>query len=178
MDERWLPIVGSDGYYEVSDLGNVRSWHKTGCSTCRAVKPKLLKPKPDTSNSGRLVVGIKMADGTYPTFRVHRLVAAAFLGPCPPGLEVCHNDGNAGNNRLANLRYDTRSSNLMDRVAHGTHGRGEANAQHILTEREVREIRALASARSVSQDDIAAQFGISQSLVSNIHLRRAWGWLA
>lgn len=51
--------------------------------------------------------------------KVHRLVARAFLGPCPPGQEVCHWDGDPANNRIDNLRYDTRASNSTDTVRHG-----------------------------------------------------------
>ena len=50
---------------------------------------------------------------------VHILIAEAFLGPRPEGLEVCHNDGNRNNNRPDNLRYDTRSSNNLDAYDHG-----------------------------------------------------------
>jgi hypothetical protein len=52
---------------------------------------------------------------------VHRLVLAAFVGPCPEGMEVRHLDGNPANTRLANLRYGTHSENELDKVRHGTH---------------------------------------------------------
>lgn len=60
-------------------------------------------------------------DGNYKQGRVHQLVLIAFAGPAPAGCEVLHNDGNPGNNRLANLRWGTRSENLYDRVRHGVH---------------------------------------------------------
>lgn len=44
----------------------------------------------------------------------------AFVGPCPDGMEVCHNDGNPENNRVENLRYGTRSDNMRDKRKHGT----------------------------------------------------------
>jgi hypothetical protein len=53
--------------------------------------------------------------------RVYNLVAAAFLGPKPPGLEVCHDDGDASNTAADNLRYDTRTANERDKQLHGTH---------------------------------------------------------
>lgn len=40
------------------------------------------------------------------------------MGPCPDGLEVCHYDGNGENNRLDNLRYDTRAANHKDAKRH------------------------------------------------------------
>lgn len=52
---------------------------------------------------------------------VHRLVLEAFVGPCPPGMEGCHNDGHKQNNRLGNLRWDTPRENQLDTVRAGTH---------------------------------------------------------
>lgn len=52
---------------------------------------------------------------------VHRMVLETFVGPCPEGLEACHNDGNPLNNRLDNLRWDTKSANAQDTLQHGRH---------------------------------------------------------
>lgn len=51
---------------------------------------------------------------------VHRLVLEAFTGPCPDGMEGCHNDGDRANSRLVNLRWDDRSGNNLDKREHGT----------------------------------------------------------
>jgi hypothetical protein len=51
---------------------------------------------------------------------VHHLVARAFIGERPDGLQVCHGDGNKTNNAAANLRYDSISANVRDSVEHGT----------------------------------------------------------
>nr|WP_232111245.1 HNH endonuclease signature motif containing protein [Nocardia wallacei] len=64
--------------------------------------------------------GLKL--GTVRKLRTaHSLVAEAFIGPRPEGLQVCHNDGDPTNNMLANLRYDTPSENQTDIVRHGKH---------------------------------------------------------
>jgi hypothetical protein len=52
---------------------------------------------------------------------VHHLVLLAFRGPCPPGYERCHQDGNPSNNALGNLSYGTRRDNVLDAIRHGTH---------------------------------------------------------
>jgi hypothetical protein len=63
-----------------------------------------------------------MAPGRKLQFRkVHQLLAEAFLGPRPEGMEVCHGDGNLMNCTLENLRYDTRGGNERDKRLHGTH---------------------------------------------------------
>jgi hypothetical protein len=50
---------------------------------------------------------------------VHSLVAEAFIGPRPIGLEVRHLDGDSTNNAVDNLRYGTHAENMQDRVKHG-----------------------------------------------------------
>ena len=117
--EMWRAVVGYEGRYEVSSSGRVRSVPRTGIrkdGSRLSVRGQILKPwiHPKTEY---LIVGRGKGE---PREYVHRLVALAFLGPEPEGMEVCHEDGKRWNNTLANLRWDTRSSNQMDRVAHGT----------------------------------------------------------
>jgi hypothetical protein len=108
--------------------------------------------------------------------KVHRLVLEAFVGPCPPGMECCHNDGNPLNNRLDNLRWDTRRSNQLDRNRHGTGSRGEKSTVSRLLECEVREIkRGLRCGESYRQ--LAAVFGVSYGAVSAIKYGKSWAWL-
>lgn len=52
---------------------------------------------------------------------VHVLVAAAFLGPRPDGMQVRHADGDRFNNHLSNLCYGTSKDNTDDAIRHGTH---------------------------------------------------------
>jgi hypothetical protein len=52
---------------------------------------------------------------------VHHLVLEAFVGPQPPGAEGCHWNDDPTDNRLENLRWDTRSANQFDSVRNGTH---------------------------------------------------------
>lgn len=117
----WLPIVGYEGAYEVSRDGRVRSLTRmvrcgsgTGYITGREMKTFL------------------SADGRYPTVKlslngkkkshlVHRLMLEAFDGPCPPGLEGCHRNDIPTDNRIENLRWDTRESNMRDVVLNGNH---------------------------------------------------------
>lgn len=124
--ERWLPVVGWEGLYEVSDLGRVRSLPRQTQTGLRG--GQVLKPRPDAD--GYLLVNLSRA-GIKTTKKVHQLVAEAFLGPCPPGQEVCHNRPNSRDCAEAtNLRYGTRSQNIQQAVQEGTHwtGRNEDDA--------------------------------------------------
>lgn len=111
--ESWVPIKSYEGTYEVSDLGRVRSVPRID-ALGRHKKGVVLSLWVDSK--GRPHANLRQKRHT-----VSRLVLAAFVGPQPDGMEGCHNDGNPGNNRRGNLRWDTRSSNTKDAVEHGTH---------------------------------------------------------
>jgi hypothetical protein len=49
---------------------------------------------------------------------IHRLVLAAFMGPCPSGREAAHWNGDKSDNRLANLRWATPDENASDKIRH------------------------------------------------------------
>ena len=117
-DERWLPVPRFEGAYEVSDRGRVRSLDRIG-STGNRLKGKVLTPQKTWN--GRLRVDLYHPDGGHKWVTVHRLVLEAFEGPCPEGHECCHWDDDPENNRLENLRWDTRSSNKLDSVRLGNH---------------------------------------------------------
>jgi len=117
--ERWLPVVGWLGLYEVSDWGRVMSLPRPYCAG-RVLKNKLLP-------SGYVQVSLSV-DGKVSHHTVHRLVAAAFLGPCPEGQEVLHADDDRSNNRLENLSYDTHKVNMEQMVARGRNKRLPAEA--------------------------------------------------
>lgn len=109
--ERWLPVPGYEGFYEVSAHGLIRGMRRRGSSG----QPL----RPSHGKHGHLRVCLhRNNSGKY--FLVHQIVMLAFVGPCPAGMEVCHNDGDPENNRLSNLRYDTHAGNMQDMIRHGT----------------------------------------------------------
>ena len=67
-------------------------------------------------------------EGLYRTCTVSVLVATAFKGAVPPGLLVCHNNGDPADNRPSNLRFDTQAENLNDTKRHGTNS--QTNKTH------------------------------------------------
>jgi hypothetical protein len=157
--ETWLPVVGYEGLYEVSDLGRVRSAH--GRSGWRVLK---------SFNWENYRGAVLCKAGRQRQRRVHHLVAEAFIGPRPPGHDCCHNDGNGSNNALINLRWDTRAGNLADRVEHGTDQRGERHPSAKLTESQVLAIRA----DPRLQREIAADYGVVRSVIAMIKNRHRW----
>ena len=69
---------------------------------------------------------------------MHRLVLGAFAGPPPEGMEGCHEDNDKTNNRLDNLRWDTRPGNHSDKARHGTLGaKAECHRGHAFVRRNL-----------------------------------------
>ena len=118
--EQWKPVHGYEGIYEVSSHGRVRSLDRTvtySDGRVRRYKGKVLRA---TLSSGGYPCLSLYSQGKEKRRYVHSLVAEAFIGTRPKGMEVCHNDGDPANNHLDNLRYDTHSDNMLDSVRHGT----------------------------------------------------------
>lgn len=104
---------------------------------------------------------------------LHRLVLLTFVGPCPEGMEACHNDGNPANSALSNLRWATKKENMADRELHGRTRRGSSHRRSKITEDDVRAIRA-AAANKVSQRVLAKRYGLGKSTVAHIINRDNW----
>lgn len=175
MEERWRPVTTHDGYYEVSDIGRVRSVDRTETvvSAIRGVYQRTWR--------GRVLVPT-LNDG-YPQYslwkahklriaRSHILVLEAFVGPRPAGLYGCHGDDDRQNNRLGNLYWGTPKQNSDDKIANGHHLQGTDIPWAKLGEGDVETIRALRG--KVRQADLAARYGVVQSQISRIQLNRQW----
>lgn len=115
--ERWLPIAGFEGLYEVSDQGRVRSHDRVvirsnGVTELR--RGRILKPARE--GRGYLFVGL-YRDGLRRHCKIHRLVATAFLAPSSSP-HVNHIDFDKTNNCASNLEWVTPAENLH----HHLHG--------------------------------------------------------
>ena len=104
----------------------------------------------------------------YPN--VHKLILEAFVGPCPPGLECCHNDGNPHNNKLDNLRWDTKKANWNDRRKHGTTTKFRKAK---LNKSQVYVILRLI-VKGLRYTEIAKRFNVSPNLICRIKSGKGW----
>ena len=166
--EEWKPVVGYEGWYEVSSFGNVKrvkhyKWLLSGM------------PLTPVERRGRLNVTLSK-ENRVKIRPIHVLVAAAFIGPRPEGLEINHIDGNRYNNRATNLEYITHTANYAHAVAMGLMAKGESNPSAKLTVEQVREIRAMA--RTCTYEEIARIFNVDQSNVYCIVKRKTWKHVA
>lgn len=117
QNEKWLPVVGHEGVYEISDAGRVKSLARVDARGRNRLKERFLSPSEGVG--GYLRVNLRKG-GRQTKKLVHRLVLEAFVGPCPPGKECRHMDGNPKNSRVENLKWGTKSENALDRTIHGT----------------------------------------------------------
>lgn len=114
MSEIWKPVVGYEGFYEVSDYGRVRR-----VAPAQGTRPGyVLDPVAQKNRGGYLAVGLRKPGEKRRLLRVHRMVAEAFYGVSDMPL-VRHLDGDVLNNRVENLRHGTVSENAQDRTLHG-----------------------------------------------------------
>lgn len=112
-----------------------------------------------------------------PVYR-HRLIAETFHGPCPPGMECCHRDGDKSNCSEANLRWATHVENEADKVLHGTILVGERNPMSKLTVEAVAAMRRIRARTGLPYRAIAEQFGISTMTAYRAIVGQSWKELA
>lgn len=128
---------------------------------------------PTKNQHGRLRI-ILCRDGKHYHKEIHRLVLETYRGKCPEGMESCHNNGNKLDNRVDNLRWDTRSNNHKDAVKHGTapFGNGEQHVMAKLTEKDVKFIIYLYRIGLFTQRQIGMMYGVKDAQISRIIHRK------
>lgn len=119
MQELWKPIKNYEGLYEISNLGNVKSLDKIvyctnqyGTKATRIRKGKQLKLAKQ--KNGYMSVSLNSK-----TFKVHRLVAEAFISNPNSFLQVNHKDGDKTNNSVDNLEWCDSYYNMQHAVKTG-----------------------------------------------------------
>lgn len=161
--EEWRPVPSLPPY-AVSSLGNVRGHRKQ------------LKPYLDACGYPRISTGGR-------SHGVHRLVAEAFLGPCPSGFEVAHKDHNRANAAASNLEYLTHADNVRASAEAGRSMRGEAHVSASMTEDTARAIlsrhkpgrgRGRGVFQPGSAKALAREYGVSVRAVACLVRGETW----
>jgi hypothetical protein len=111
-EEIWKDIIGFEGYYQVSNFGNVKSLDRLIISnrSSQRLKSQAIK-KTNRSGRGDYFVVILYKNSIGKTMYVHRLVARAFIPNPENKQQVNHMDGNSTNNHYSNLEWNTVSEN-------------------------------------------------------------------
>jgi len=133
--ETWREIPGFPGY-EASDWGRVRSFKKRVGSAGGwkiADEPQRVLSQGVRGYRNNHPFVMLCREGRPTVLFVSRLIMLAFEGEPPEGMLVHHLDGDAANNRLENLRYDSREEIARQAARRGRYGK--------MSEAEVVEMR-------------------------------------
>ena len=161
----WKPII-IDGYvtnYGISDTGEVRN----------VDRGNILKYSYD--RRGYCCVYLTLKDGKHKRFRVHRLVALAFIPNPENKREVNHIDGIKTNNSISNLEWVSSSENMLHAYRTGLHKaiKGEDHAESKYTDEQIHEVCKLIE-QGLSNKKISKITGVHRSLVKDVSIGRAW----
>ncbi len=178
MDEVWKDVLDWKEFYEISNLGRIKSkdrkfWHVDkkmkagGCWKFRAAKMMKTPPNGDGYPQTRLC-----KDGKASTKRIHRLVWEAFNGSIPKDHHIDHINGDRANATLPNLQCLHFKEHKAKSMRAGQHARGSATKSSKLTETQVEEIRK--KIKTKTYRELAAEYGVSKSTISYIITRRGW----
>lgn len=171
-DPMWKRIEGFPDY-EVSSEGQVRTY--------KSRNGRGLSITPRISNQDKCKgkeywrVHLVNQEGLKKSRPVHLLVAIAFHGHCPEGMQCRHKDGNAENNAATNLIWGTVQENADDRILHGTQVRGEMVGISKLTKEQVAEIQGhIPIWKRGDGRKFAIRFGVGDSAICAIKKGYTW----
>lgn len=167
--ERWVDVNGYEGYYQVSNLGRVKSLGRnvTHGNVTWFQPERIMSPWAGTTSLYDCVRLYK--NGIKTKFTVHRLVAQHFLSSWNPRWEVNHLDGDRWNNAASNLEMCTRKENVRHSIIHflkNDYGEKSSNAK--LTNAQAYEIRKRYQTESISQASLAGIYQVSRQTISAI----------
>lgn len=185
MIEEWRKVEGYEGFYEISNLGNVcsleREYIRNGNKFI--VKGRILKAS--VNSNGYFVVSL-CVNGIPRKCYVHRLIAEAFIPNKENKRTVNHIDGIKTNNNIENLEWATYSENNkhafdtglktgLGANANGNH-QGESHPRTKLKESDVRYIRinSRKNGGQFTNRQLANKFGVCMSNVSEIINLKKW----
>jgi hypothetical protein len=170
---RYAPIPSIVGYVAGDDGSIWSCWKNRGPKPRELAGERRTRLRPGSTPKGHQYVTIHLSRSKQVSRLVHRLVLETFTGPCPHGMEACHEDGNPANNRLDNLRWDTPVANNADKVRHGTLLFGDNHPSSKLTDAQVEAIRSKHRPGLNSYDrgntaELATEYGVGKDTITAI----------
>jgi hypothetical protein len=194
MIEVWKQVVGYEGLYEVSTLGNLKTFNWKGTGQTR-----IMKPAKDHKGYLRTML---VKDKIAKTIKMHRIIAQAFLVNPENKATVNHKNGIKNDNRVDNLEWATNMENIQHAIDNGLMKTNKNktykaktdkpkklrtlfdsstqfkknNRPHneILNEKLVLEIRAAFVPKIVTRAILAERYGVSQYTIKDVISRKRW----
>lgn len=174
LAEVWKSVKGYEGFYEVSNLGRIKSLDRLLKGKYRLYRQpgKLLKPR--ISNGYKYVNLCK--NGKIKVATIHTLVLSTFRRPAKPREIANHKDGVKSNNSLKNLEWCTYRENALHAFRIGLRKRklGMDNNSVKLTNTQVLKIRTIRAESKLSYRKLGKLFGITGMACYDIISRKTW----
>lgn len=172
--ERWVPVVGFEQLYEVSNHGRVRTVEHVVLRSNGVPQTIKARMKTATTRRDRRRMVTLSSNRKSRVYLVHRLVAFAFLGSPQGNQQVNHVDGDPANNNLSNIEWVSPKENINHALDTGLiKNYGERQHGSKIKVSDVSQVISMAR-DGTKQRDIAASFGIHQSQVSRVISGKAW----
>jgi hypothetical protein len=171
--EIWKDIPGYEGYYQVSNIGNVKSLARKRHNILGSTKERILKLNFDSSGY-RTVKLYK--DGIKKTQKVHRLVIISFKDNPTNLPEVNHIDGIKVNNTVENLEWCSRLQNMQHATKSGLRigSTGENNHTAKLKVENVIFIKYALKNNTHTQSQLANMFNVNYGVINQVKQNRTW----
>lgn len=175
--EIWKDIVNYERLYQVSDLSRIKSLERLKGGKLNGknilVKERIITISKSTNNY--LQVGL-CKDGISRFFRLHRVVAIAFIPNPKNKPEVNHKNGIKTDVRLSNLEWSTKPENAQHAFDTGLHiphdCKGVKNGRAKLTEEQVKEIIELLP--ECSNSGLARKYNLTATTIRDIRHNKLW----
>lgn len=173
--EVWKDVIGLEDYYQVSNLGNVRSKERfviRGRGGKYKIQCKNLNP---AINSDGYLTGIFRVDKNPINYKVHRILAESFIGSIPKGFEVNHINGIKTDNRLENLEIVSKSKNIKHAFALGLNKprRGQLNGMCKIDSNKAKSVKEM-TFNGFTESQISKELNVSIHTVRDIRRGRTW----
>jgi len=164
--EIWKDILGYESRYQISNYGNIKSFVKK-------FSGKLMIPKCD--KDGYFYLGLRDTTSKRKWFRIHRLVAIAFIFN-PDNLPfINHKDNIVTNNYYKNLEWCTHQYNNQYAFTNGNQDNScEKHPQTRLTNEKVKEIYRTAMIGNYTEPQLAEMYNTTRSVVNKLRLKMRW----
>jgi hypothetical protein len=178
-DEDWRDIKGYEGYYQVSNLGRVRSCERkvpaapNGIRYLITIRQKIMTQTAQVFHKKKYCrVGLNKK-GKKKMHSVHRLVAIAFLENFDGKPQVNHINGETRDNTVSNLEWCTASENIIHSFKSlGRRMDGDHHVNRKLSSKDVLFIRSMR--RKMSVKCLAAKYGVHPNTITEINTRKSW----
>lgn len=187
MEEIWKDVKGFEGYYQVSNLGRIKSLSRAIVYKDGSIKHR--KERIMKAQVLRGYCGVNLyKGGKYKLVLVHRLVADAFLPKAPGKTEVDHINTVRSDNRVENLRWTTRKENQNNPVTRAHKSIASKETAKLL--RKLYEKGEISRSRSIIQFDsdetllhvfwgatqVREKFGFNDGYISNAAKKQSFAY--